>query len=197
MISRITSLRRVPKISRTNRLGDHLGDRARRQVGDAAPSRCCRRPGSASCARAPGTGSPCRGNRDRSCPWRRRRAGPRRRGGWRQSRRLRTPRARPTGSPRRRSAWRAARGLRRRRASANTAPCCSDLAWLRARHDGTHYLTDWSVINLCACKTGRPQGAAHPADSAGFRNGARGRLRVPGARSPLAFSPWRRRQRRG
>ena len=73
--------------------------RRRRAPADrpAAPPRWRRPPGSASCGRAPGTASPCRGSRDRSCPWRRPPAGRRRRAAPRQSPWRKTRRARPAG----------------------------------------------------------------------------------------------------
>ena len=73
---------------------DHLGDGADRQISQRRRLDRRRRAGSASRARAPGTGSPCRGSRGRSCPWRRPRAGRHRRAGSRQSRARKTPRAR-------------------------------------------------------------------------------------------------------
>ena len=94
----------------------------------------------------PGTASPCRRSRDRSCPWRRRRAWRHRRAAPPQSRGRRIRRAPPPG-------WR--RGARPRAlARAPGGPLGRRVAWLRARLRAVRLkaghclsiMTDWSVI---------------------------------------------------
>ena len=81
-------------------IDDAVGEHGDRHVGRAHAPRWCRPAASAWCGPVPGTGSPCRGSRDRSCPWRRRRAWPRRRAASPRSRGRRIRRARRPGSPR-------------------------------------------------------------------------------------------------
>ncbi len=76
-----------------------------------ARSRYGRPAGSASSAPVPGTASPCRRSRDRSCPWRRPRVWRHRRAAPPRSPAPKTPRAPPTEWPARRAAPRNSRTL--------------------------------------------------------------------------------------
>ena len=126
-------------------IDDLPDDHPHRHVG-LSVSRACRRTGSASSGPAPGTAPPCRGNRDRSCPSRPRRAHV-------VEPRAAKPRPRTRPAPRRGS-LRAARRARLARVPERAPSPAPDTGFgeglsrgsgRRAAH-AQSIITDWSVI---------------------------------------------------
>ena len=125
---------------------------ARRKVGDLRGLDGADHRAQRSRARAPGTGSPCRGSRDRSCPWRRRRGGRRHRGASRRSREAANSSSAAARIASRRSAWRAARTLPAGAGAERREPMAPRPALMRVLlpacgpFASNLQMTDWSVI---------------------------------------------------